>query len=387
MGNFFDGYSREFKELENANIKLTLPMKENIKLYEEMRERKEIREKQGVEMSEDEKLDEIEDNKDLVAIAEMFIASFKKHQNLLKKCDEELFKKDDCLFVRHLQLLKVWENELDEKQRYTIWSVLNGGYLILELIICTPEKIMQKLENMIGEMFDNVVVKKMEFDKKKFIDDAKLILRQVDKEATTLMTRYFWEFITSKFTPIYALVDEEHHYIIKPLLAGVQNERGRDFLMSKISPLVNDVKKRVGPTSIVVDEKTGVVKYNDDLPSGDPEAEEKRLKERERILECIIESIADIFSRNRETIDNLFADPSKGFKSLMKEFVPTVMGLVGAAGLKSFFGGGNGQGGGEEESKEEEERLIKGAPTLLKKSRPPQSSSSSSEESKEEKKR
>jgi len=394
MEPVFEGYCKEFKELKNAHDRLNLGMKDNIELYKEIQNKKEeitrarlylesvskmssLSREQKEQMEKYKKLildseskvakdNEMEDNAQLTEIASLFVESFKHFPERLKTCDEKLFIDEKCFFLRHLETYRVWGNErMTEEKKVQFWAALNGAYLILEIILCIPEITMKKLEELISEMFETMMIKKQEFDKSRFISSAKLIQRQLDKESSSKIARYFWEFITSKFTPIYALVDQEYHYIVQPLLAGVQNERGRNFLLEKISPIVDDVKKRVGKTSIIIDEKTGDVKYDDEGHS-DPKAEEKRQQERERLLECIIESVADVLSRNKKVVDDLINDHEKGFKSLMKDLIPTLITLAATSGI----GGSNVEESSEEKKEREEKEnkeFTKGAPTLRKK--------------------
>ena len=348
MYRFVKDYCDNFPELTHARAELETRLKDLV----------ELKDRPTGDISEEE-----DERKQLVLISEMFIESFKPFATRLKECDETVFKEPDCLFVRHLQLLKVWKSEFSEEDKQEVWKILNGAYLILELVICTPEHIMAKLEKMIGELFDRVVVKKKDFVKSDFTASAKIILRELDQESINRMTEYFWQFITSRFTPIYALVDEQYHYVIHPLLQGVQSEKGRKFLMTKMSPLVENIKSRVGKTSIMIDEKSGAVNYDGDLKDGDlKELIERRMKEKERILECIIDAMADVLSRNKDMIKNLMENPADGLKALMKDFIPTITGLVTATGL----GGGGVAKHEEEMEREKEEYYLKGAPTLLK---------------------
>jgi hypothetical protein len=357
---FITQYCDNFPELTHANTvlkdTLTKLLEKNLKM--QMRE---------VSASDDEKSDpetDEDDRQELVIISQMFIDSFRPFADRLKACDEGLLAESKCVFLQHLQINRKWWNgALDDADKDEIWKFLNGAYLILEIFVCTPPAIMRKLETMVGELFDKVVRKKKEFVKSEFTAAAKTILHDIKTDDIHNMTEYFWEFITSKFTPIYALVPESYHTKIVWLLKAVQLKSGREYLMSHISPLVEDVKKRVGKTSLGLDEKEGKIIYDDDLKGDGEDTKEKIKKEKERILECIIDAIADVLAKNKGLLKKIVDNPAEGMSLLMGALVPVMAGFVDIA--KSDHGS-------EEETKraqdEKEEKYLKGAPVLARKS-------------------
>lgn len=314
---------------------------------------------------EDEIVNDEQIKNDLDIIAKIFLNSFKNFGDRLKACDEGLLAEKECVFLHHLQLNRVWWDEnnvkgsskLDDNDKLEVWAYLNGAYLILEIFVVTPPEVIKKIEDMIGDLFHKLVTKKDKFDKPEFMAVAKEVIHDIKTEDITNITDYFWDFITSEFTPIYHLLPESFHSKTRIALKMVQDKDGRDQLMKIITPLVDDVKRRVGSTSMRVDEKEGKIIYEKELMGDSKEAIEGRRKEKERILECIIDAIAEILSKETGLVDTFKENPEEGLKELMKKLGPMVTSFFNGANIKK-----------EEDSKREKEErdgiYLKGAPTI-----------------------
>jgi hypothetical protein len=304
-------------------------------------------------------------------ISQLFIDSFSPFEKQLKSCDEKLFLEKKCVFLQHMQLKKVWSSaSMTEDDKKNIWHFLNGAYLILQLLIVTPKDIVTKLEKLVSDLFTKVVRNKEKFEKSVFMKSAKTMIHDVETKDISKITDYFWEFISSEFTPIFALLPETYHSKVNIALKIVNSKNGRDYIMKKISPLVNDVKERVGSTNFEVDED-GNVKYNDGDGKEDgklsvKELENKKRAEKERILECIIDSVASILEKKNDLVKKMIDNPKEGF-SLMIE------GFTSLAG--EFMEGKSSEGPSLSDIKESKARgaggILEDAPILKVKSKKP----------------
>lgn len=333
--------------------------------------------KEKEKLEKEKKIEEYK-NLELVLVSKLFLDSFRPYAHLLKTRNIELLKKRDCMFIKYLELNKVWTTKMTEEDHNDIWSILNGAYLILELIVCTPPAIMERLEMMISNLFTQVVVEKQDFVKEEFTANANIILRDLDQASITKMTDYFWEFITSKNTPIFAIVeDKRYHKIIDPIIKAIQSDAGRKIIAGHMAPLVDDIKNRVGDTIIKYDEKGNSLGFDDEAAITGVETteiKEMRNKEKERILSCVIDALAEIISKNKTMLRDMLDHPAKGMEKLLSGIVPIIgemmvgmnSGGSGGGGISSLLSGITGSSSSSSSSSVEKARAqhIKGGPVV-----------------------
>lgn len=268
-------------------------------------------------------------------IAKLFIKSFQPVVERLKKCDETLRSEGKCTFILWLQLGKIWSG-LSKAQKENVWGFLNSAYLLLQIFIITPDLMMKKLETLIRNLYGKVVVRKEEFDKAEFTASAKTLLHDVNNEDISIMTDFFWELITSKYTPIYSLVkDPNWHGRIHTFIQLLKRDSGRKLVMDYLAPVIKDVKTRVGDSGIGYDEEKNEFVYSEELSGDSKEAKEAKRKSQERVLECIIDTVGSILSKRKDLVEKMTSNPTEGMKLMMKEFADiitnfTTGGLYGA---------------------------------------------------------
>ena len=322
---FFEAYCNEFPELKHPREVLY-----NLLLKVVEREKADTSSIVDIpsSQSEDEEKKKMKEVKETTAIAEMFIKSFRPpFAERLKKSDETLLdEKEACEFLRHLQLKKVWKTKMTPHQKKNTWHYLNGAYLILEMFVLLPPLILSQLETIITEHFNQVVRLKREFQKDKFKEDLKVVIHTLKDEEMKQIAMFFWEFITSQHTPVYALIDEKFHDKIHILLSTVKSEQGRKFLMSQMGPFVDSLKKKAGDVALEFDGTT--VKYAEELKVETEEVLAKRKATKEKLLFGIIDALGEVLGDNKDLVNQLIEEPSKGMSILMTNLIPAFLGMA-----------------------------------------------------------
>jgi hypothetical protein len=284
----------------------------------------------------------VDEKNQLTSMGKLFMHSFRPHAARLKRCDETLIREPTCTFLRHMEIRTKWmapaagaapaAKTLSDEDKKDVFHWLNYMYLVCEMFVVCPEPVMRKLEVLIGGLFYKVVTLKQKFNKAEFLVGAKGIMADLNQETVTVLTDYFWEFIISPFTPILALTPEKHHKILKPLLKGVQDEKSRSILMGEIAPLVSKVTSRVGHTDLAYNEDGGKLGFTGELAGDSKEARDKQTKEKERILEHIIDAVAEVLDENKDLVNRLMAEPENGLSLLMVKLAPIVFKMIGLGG-------------------------------------------------------
>lgn len=270
-------------------------------------------------------------------IGEMFLNSFKPFHDRIKKCDETIFPDKRCEFARYLELNSKWwpkpgtdKTELVKQDKEDIWHYFNGGYLILEIFVHTPETVIRDLEGLIQDHYNRIVREKKEFDKDKFKKSAYDVLDKLETKNLTTLTKYIRDYIVSPYTPIYDLLPPTYHNKIHTFCSIIKSESGQRFFMSQFAPLMERVKKKVPDSMIEIDDE-GNVKYGDELKDNNPENIEKRKKERQRLLMGIVDVLAEVIDENKDNLARLSEDPDKGITSILS-------GVINAVGSMSAVG-------------------------------------------------
>ncbi len=297
---------------------------------------------QSIMTDEQKKAQREEDDVYLCNVAEDFMSSFKPFVTMLKKWDDRLLDQKECHFLHVLDIRSKWypplgsppgtPAALSDVDKEYIKYFLNTVYLMCEIFIACPKSVMAKLSNLVKDLFNKMWIEKKEFPKKEFTDGAKAILADVEPDDVSVMSAYFWEFIVSKYTPILALSKGNKNAMLRTLIKAVQDEKGRKLILGQITPFVESIKNRVGPSDMIIDGDKESIEYAGKLAGDTPEAKAARKEEKERILVCIIDAVAEVLDERKEMVQQLMANPENGMELFFENLGPWLMKFSGLAG-------------------------------------------------------
>ena len=253
-------------------------------------------------------------------IMDLYLASFTPFEKRLKSRDETLFAEESCEILQHLQINSVWTPDLDEEAKTQIWNYLIGGYLIAEIMIRLPPKVMNEIEAMIMRQFNNVI--QDDFDKSQFKGAAENIILNLDDDDIQLLVNYMWEFVTSDATPVYCLIPENFHLVARAVFENCKTEDGRQTFLTQIMPMIDDLKTKVGADSKMFDFNTPAA-AEDAARAGEVETAEKKTererKEKQRMVSHVLNVMTELISKNKDMIRNITRNPAETISTLLND--------------------------------------------------------------------
>lgn len=261
---------------------------------------------------------------------EMFLESFKPFEKRLKSRDLTLLAEESCVFLHHLEINRIWTPSLDPALQEHIWRYLIGGYMIVEILVRVPEHIMAEIETMMRTHYQTVL--KDEFDKVGFRAAAESILINIEDKNVEELTSYMWEWVISDDTPIYHLIPPQYHELAKQVFDACKTPEGRKLFLDQLSPVIEDIKGRVGDTTLDYDFLDG-----GEGDEGDEEERKERKprlskaeerKEKHRIISHVLDVMTEAISRNKDSLKNIMSKPVETIQAL---FANTIIPSLTAA--------------------------------------------------------
>lgn len=308
---------------------------------------------------------------DHCAILDMFLESMAPHEKALKQKDSKLFFKEECEFLRYLELSRIWQQkpELTAERKTEIWKGLTGAYLVVEILVRIPPPIMAQLEDVLRRNY-STISEDRPFDEKQFETTAQEILLSLQDRDIKRITKFFWEFCTCDFTPIMDLIPVEYHVQTGAVLDICRSPESKQFLLSKIGPVIEDIKDKVGPSGDLDRFEEGAESLFDDEDDEDDgegddeddeddydddekdfkegkdarESKEEKLSdaealkvktERARILTHVVKVFSGAISKNRDRIKDMMANPAANMGHLLASLTSSFVGFVSRSSSSS----------------------------------------------------
>lgn len=254
---------------------------------------------------------------------DMYLDSFRNLSIRLKAKDETLLLNEQCLVLRYLQLSHYWTQWTTEEKEW-IWTQLIGAYLTVELFERIPPKVMTDLEQVTRQNY-LIITENKPFDRESFSKTAQSILMGLEDEQIEGVTNYIWEFVTSPATPVYSLVAPQHHSLVTLVLQTCRSEEGKQMLMERIAPYIDDIKTRVGHTTYGLDEDEATEDESKRAAAAmDPEVIQQRKKEKLRVLSHVVDVFSEAIDKNKDAIKNIMTKPTESLQSLFVTIFPAL---------------------------------------------------------------
>jgi hypothetical protein len=264
----------------------------------------------------------------------------------LKEKDRGLLTNRFCIFLRHLQIVSVWNKIWSKQDKQEFWKWLNGTYLLVQVFHVIPAKTLENLQMIVRELHQSMVVEKKSFNKVKFTQDCELVIQDLKIDQVNNMSNFFWQFVVSEDTPISSLVPPEHRGMIEKAIQFLKNSDGQQILMDRMSPFVSEFKNRLSGTGIEIDTETGQINVNDNARTGKEmvmmtEEEKYQMEEKEKaskrhLLHSIIDMVASIIEKHKGIVKQLIDDPQNALQVIKTEFGPMIMDMVTQAALRGM---------------------------------------------------
>lgn len=270
----------------------------------------------------------------------LFRNSLRPFHARMKKRDDTLVLEPKCEVFAHMQLSAIFKqlaediasDDAEAKQeaieaKAEIWRQINAGYILIEIFDVVPPESVRVVEGLLKEYQHKLRVTNV-FDKARFKEAAIEVLYSLDEDYIDRMYTYFFEFIGSANTPVYDLLDEKYHDLASQVFKRFETDEGKSLLFSKITPMVEQVTKSIGPTTL-----TNFARDDDKNKLSEAERKEKM-----RIIMGVLDVVIEALDKNRNIMSEVMQNPRQVIITMVRTaFLPML--LKFAAGDK-FDGSG-----------------------------------------------
>lgn len=269
----------------------------------------------------------IEKGKDTILL-DVFMKSMVPFGERLVKRDETLFAEKECVFLQYLCINTIWailakrSNQKEaELVRARIWRQLNGAFLLIKGLVVAPPKALSELEKLL-DAAQKRAMNQLEFDEKQFREYGINILSTLGEKEINTLTDFMFEFLSSENTPVFDFLDNQYHPLAKLFLERISQPEGKNYLLNKLAPMVNDVTKRIGETKLTT------LTADDEMTGGE---ENPDFLEKRRIIIHVLDVIVKVLKENQQYFTEIGKSPVETMKRLvMSVAMPAIQTLINA---------------------------------------------------------
>jgi len=175
---------------------------------------------------------------------DLFYDSTAPFESELMAKDDKFFAHPENTFVKHLQINRIWTTELKSTEKDTLWGFLISCYLIAQAKV----KLSPKLVDLITTVLQSA---KKEQDVKQTVDlpfiqeQVQLILSQVDVKEIKVVGDYLTLFFSHEDTPVYELVPEQYHTILRIAIGLMQSPEQQEMLKQLMEPALEGFAQKM----------------------------------------------------------------------------------------------------------------------------------------------
>jgi hypothetical protein len=246
----------------------------------------------------------------------------------MKKRDDTLAMEPKCEVFAHMELSVIFHqlaediasDDAEAKQaaleaKSEIWRQINAGYILIEIFDVVPPESVRIVEGLLREYQHKLKVSNV-FDKERFKQAAIEVLYSLDEDYIDRMYTYFFDFIGSANTPVYDLLDEKFHDLASQVFKRFETDEGKSLLFSKITPMVEQVTKQIGPTTLT----------NFARDDGKNKLSESERKEKMRIIMGVLDVVIEALDKNRNIMTEVMQNPRAVIITMVRTaFLPLIL--------------------------------------------------------------